>query len=125
MIESTTTDGVAVLAMRHGTVNALDTELCQALCGALDEAAAGQHHRGGAPGRLIQRAAQRLAQLGIQRVDRAVPHGQHRHAVRRGGFDHRWPPLRSWHQLPAEDLRRISPAQPSSKNPCRVTVVPG
>ena len=41
MIESTTTDGVAVLAMRHGTVNALDTELCQALCSALDEAAAG------------------------------------------------------------------------------------
>ena len=41
MIESTTTDGVAVLAMRHGTVNALDTELCQALCSALDEAAGG------------------------------------------------------------------------------------
>jgi len=41
VIESTTTDGVAVLAMRHGTVNALDTELCQALCSALDEAAAG------------------------------------------------------------------------------------
>ena len=41
MIESTTKDGVAVLAMRHGKANALDTELCQALCGALDEAAAG------------------------------------------------------------------------------------
>jgi enoyl-CoA hydratase len=40
VIESTTKDGVAVLAMRHGKVNALDTELCQALCGALDEAAA-------------------------------------------------------------------------------------
>ena len=40
MIESTTRDGVAVLAMRHGKANALDTELCQALCGALDDAAA-------------------------------------------------------------------------------------
>ena len=40
MIESTTKDGVAVLAMRHGKANALDTELCQALCGALDDAAA-------------------------------------------------------------------------------------
>ena len=40
MIESTTKDGVAVLAIRHGKVNALDTELCQALCGALDDAAA-------------------------------------------------------------------------------------
>ena len=39
MIESTTKDGVAVLAMRHGKANALDTELCQALCGALDDAA--------------------------------------------------------------------------------------
>ena len=38
MIESTTKDGVAVLAMRHGKANALDTELCQALCGALDAA---------------------------------------------------------------------------------------
>ncbi len=41
MIESTTKDGVAVLAMRHGKANALDVELCQALCGALDDAAAG------------------------------------------------------------------------------------
>ena len=41
MIESATKDGVAVLAMRHGKANALDTELCQALCGALDDAAAG------------------------------------------------------------------------------------
>jgi enoyl-CoA hydratase len=40
VIESTTKDGVAVLAMRHGKANALDTELCQALCGALDDAAA-------------------------------------------------------------------------------------
>ena len=40
MIESTTKDSVAVLAMRHGKANALDTELCQALCGALDDAAA-------------------------------------------------------------------------------------
>ena len=40
MIESTTKDGVAVLTMRHGKANALDTELCQALCGALDDAAA-------------------------------------------------------------------------------------
>ena len=40
MIESTTKDGVAVLAIRHGKANALDTELCQALCGALDDAAA-------------------------------------------------------------------------------------
>ena len=40
MIESTAKDGVAVLAMRHGKANALDTELCQALCGALDDAAA-------------------------------------------------------------------------------------
>jgi enoyl-CoA hydratase/carnithine racemase len=31
---------VAVLAMRHGKANALDTELCQALCGALDDDAA-------------------------------------------------------------------------------------
>ena len=41
MIESTTQDGVAVLAMRHGKANALDIELCQALCGALDDAVAG------------------------------------------------------------------------------------
>jgi enoyl-CoA hydratase len=41
VIQSTTKDGVAVLAMRHGKANALDTELCQALCGALDDAAAG------------------------------------------------------------------------------------
>lgn len=41
MIESTMKDGVALLVMRHGKVNALDTELCQALCGALDDAAAG------------------------------------------------------------------------------------
>ena len=41
MIESTTKDGVAVLTMRHGKANALDTELCQALCGALDDAVAG------------------------------------------------------------------------------------
>jgi len=40
VIESTMKDGVAVLAMRHGKANALDTELCQALCGALDDAAA-------------------------------------------------------------------------------------
>ena len=40
MIESTMKDSVAVLAMRHGKANALDTELCQALCGALDDAAA-------------------------------------------------------------------------------------
>ena len=40
MIESTTKDGVTVLAMRHGKANALDTELCQALCSALDDAAA-------------------------------------------------------------------------------------
>jgi enoyl-CoA hydratase len=39
MIETTYQDGVAVLTMRHGKVNALDTELCQALCGALDQAA--------------------------------------------------------------------------------------
>ena len=30
---------VAVLTMRHGKVNALDAELCQALCGALDQPA--------------------------------------------------------------------------------------
>ncbi len=41
MIDTTYQDGVAVLAMRHGKVNALDTALCQALCGALDQAAAG------------------------------------------------------------------------------------
>ena len=41
MTESTTKDGVAVLAMRHGKANALDTELCQALCGALNDAADG------------------------------------------------------------------------------------
>ena len=82
-------------------------------------AGAGQHHRGGAlGGGLIQRSAQRPAQLGVQRVGLAVPHGQYRHAVLRDGFDHRWPPLRSWHQLPAEDLRWISPAQPSGRNPC-------
>ncbi|TVZ00426.1 hypothetical protein EAS64_38020 [Trebonia kvetii] len=40
MIESTMKEGVAVLAMRHGKANALDIELCQALCGALDDAAA-------------------------------------------------------------------------------------
>ena len=32
MIESTTKDGVTVLAMRHDKANTLDTELCQALC---------------------------------------------------------------------------------------------
>ena len=41
VIDTTYQDGVAVLAMRHGKVNALDTALCQALCGALDDAAAG------------------------------------------------------------------------------------
>jgi enoyl-CoA hydratase len=41
VIDTTYQDGVAVLAMRHGKVNALDTALCQALCGALDHAAAG------------------------------------------------------------------------------------
>jgi hypothetical protein len=40
VIESIAQDGVAVLAMRHGKANALDIELCQALCGALDEVAA-------------------------------------------------------------------------------------
>jgi enoyl-CoA hydratase/carnithine racemase len=40
VIESITKGGVAVLAMRHGRANALDTELCQALCDALDDAAA-------------------------------------------------------------------------------------
>lgn len=39
MIETTYADGVAVLTMRHGKVNALDTALCQALRGALDQAA--------------------------------------------------------------------------------------
>ena len=38
-IETAYQDGVAVLTMRHGKVNALDIELCQALCGALDQAA--------------------------------------------------------------------------------------
>jgi enoyl-CoA hydratase len=40
VIETTYQDGVTVLTMRHGKVNALDTALCQALCGALDRAAA-------------------------------------------------------------------------------------
>jgi enoyl-CoA hydratase len=40
VIETTYHDGVAVVAMRHGKVNALDSALCQALCGALDQAAA-------------------------------------------------------------------------------------
>jgi enoyl-CoA hydratase len=40
MIETTYQDGVAVVAMRHGKVNALDIALCQALCGALENAAA-------------------------------------------------------------------------------------
>jgi enoyl-CoA hydratase len=40
VIETTYQDGVAVLAMTHGKANALDTRLCQALCGALDDAAA-------------------------------------------------------------------------------------
>ena len=39
MIEITCTEGVAVLTMRHGKVNALDTALCQALCDALDQVA--------------------------------------------------------------------------------------
>ena len=39
VIETTYQDGVAVLAMRHGKVNALDIVLCQALCDALDHAA--------------------------------------------------------------------------------------
>ena len=34
MIDTTYQDGVAVVAMRHGKVNALDTALCQALCSA-------------------------------------------------------------------------------------------
>ena len=41
MIDTTYQDGVAVLAMRHGKVNALDIALCQALCAALDHAAVG------------------------------------------------------------------------------------
>lgn len=40
MIETIYQDGVVVLTMRHGKVNALDTELCQSLCVALDKAAA-------------------------------------------------------------------------------------
>lgn len=40
MIETTYQDGVAVVAMRHGKVNALDIALCQALRGALEKAAA-------------------------------------------------------------------------------------
>jgi enoyl-CoA hydratase/carnithine racemase len=40
VIDTTCQDGVAVLTMRYGKVNALDTALCQALCGALDQAAA-------------------------------------------------------------------------------------
>jgi enoyl-CoA hydratase len=40
VIETTYQDGVAVVAMRHGKVNALDIALCQALCDALDQAAA-------------------------------------------------------------------------------------
>jgi enoyl-CoA hydratase len=40
VIETTYDDGVAVVTMRHGKVNALDTVLCQALCGALDRAVA-------------------------------------------------------------------------------------
>jgi len=35
VIETAYRDGVAVLAMRHGKVNALDTALCRALCGTL------------------------------------------------------------------------------------------
>ncbi len=41
VIDTTYQDGVAILAMRYGKVNALDTALCQALSGALDNAAAG------------------------------------------------------------------------------------
>jgi enoyl-CoA hydratase len=41
MIDTTYTDGVAVVTMRHGKVNALDIALCQALCEALDHAADG------------------------------------------------------------------------------------
>jgi len=37
VIETAYQDGVAVLTMRHGKVNALDTPLCQALCAALDQ----------------------------------------------------------------------------------------
>jgi enoyl-CoA hydratase len=40
VIETTYQGGVAMLTIRHGKVNALDTALCQALCGALDQAAA-------------------------------------------------------------------------------------
>lgn len=40
MIETMHLDDVAVLTMRHGKVNALDTELCYGLGGAVDEAAA-------------------------------------------------------------------------------------
>ena len=40
MIETTYEDGVAMVTMRHGKVNALDTMLCQALCGEVDHAVA-------------------------------------------------------------------------------------
>jgi enoyl-CoA hydratase len=40
MIETTYEYGVAMVTMRHGKVNALDTMLCQALCGELDHAVA-------------------------------------------------------------------------------------
>ena len=40
VIQTTYQDGVTVLSMRHGKVNALDIALCQALCDALDHAAA-------------------------------------------------------------------------------------
>ena len=40
MIETTYEDGVAMLTIRHGKVTALDTVLCQALCGEVDHAVA-------------------------------------------------------------------------------------
>ena len=40
MIETTYEYGVAMVTMRHGKVNALDTMLCQALCGEVDHAVA-------------------------------------------------------------------------------------
>ena len=40
MIETTYEYGVAMVTMRHGKVTALDTVLCQALCGEVDHAVA-------------------------------------------------------------------------------------
>ena len=105
MIESTTNDGVAVLAMRHGKANALDTELCQALCGALDDAAAdgaaGRRPAAGCPGPGV-RPHQALATAAVPR-----PRSRSGRPRRRGRCDLAGPAHPGTHPV-LHDLAQIS-----------------